>query len=1484
MSEVEGKLREYLKRATIELHEARQALRALTEKHHEPVAIVAMSCRYPGGVDTPEALWHLVERGGDAIGPVPAGRGWVLEDLYHPDPDHAGATYVTQGGFLDDVAGFDAGFFGCSPREALAMDPQQRILLEVVWELIERAGIDPHALRGSQTGVFIGSSGQDYTALMHSPPAELGGYLLTGVAASVLSGRLAYSFGWQGPAVTLDTACSSSLVSLHLAMQSLRRDECSLAVAGGVMVLATPAGFVEFSRNRGLSPDGRCRSFAAAANGTGWSEGAGVVLLERLGDARRNGHPVLAVVRGSAINQDGASNGLTAPSGPAQERVIRAALADAGLAPAQIDAVEAHGTATPIGDPIEARALLASYGRDRDRPLWLGSIKSNIGHSAAAAGVAGVIKLVMAMRHGVLPATLHVDQPTPEVDWSRGRVELLTAAQPWPKANRARAAAISAFGVSGTNAHVLLQDAPEPPEPPAPHTATAAGAAPLLGPEAPTAWLISAHGSAARSAAAARLAAHAGSDREHGPGEVAWSLIASRAQLPHRAVVVGTTSSELVDGLSAVAAGRAAPGVTQGIAAPGAPRIAFVFPGAGPQWAGMGTELARSSPRFAAELAATTEALAAHVDWSLPELLAGRGPDLSRDDVAQPALWAIMVALARTWRAAGVQPTAVLGHSGGEIAAATVAGILPLAEGARLVVQRSRVVAPMIGRGAMATLSLPVAEVEARLGRFGGRLVVAVITSPRSVAVAGDADAIDELLAECERTQIRARRVPAGYASHSPHVDAIRADFFAAVGQVDPQPGDVAFYSSVTAGRLAGSALDAGYWYRNLRQPVRFADATRALFADGITVFVETSPHPVLGIGVAETAEDAGRGGAVSAVATLRRDDAGLARLLTALAELHVLGGPVDWRAVLPPARPIDLPTYPFQHRRFWPARVELARSDAGDASAWRYHVRWKPVPDTRTPTLTGRWHVVAPAGSDEHPLVQGVQAALADHGAAVTISSTAPDAGAGEPAGILSLLALDDTPHAEHPGLARGLVQTLDLVRALDRGGARAPLWLASVGAVVAADGDRIDDPARARLWGIGRSIALEMPPLWGGLVDLPERLDQDARTTLARALAGTGGEDQVAIRGGRLLASRLARTPRAAASVTPSGAALVIGAAGPTGVPVARWLLGHGADHVILVGGTEEARAELGNRVTLATCDLADAGALAGLVERHAVRTIIHAAGLIEESSIDKLALDRLDRVLRAHAEPARAAHRASAQPGGPVLVLFSSIAATFGGLGQAAYAAANAELEALAQHRRDLGLPAVAVAWGLWAGSEATDVARSGVSPMAPWRALDELAAAIGEAGSRGVGSFGGPAAAVVIADLDWARFGPRYSEARHRPIVADLIPAADPLEPDRSLAPEDLTRLGPEAAEAALLALVTGYVAVALGRDPADLAADHNFTEVGLDSLRALELRNRLSHAIGRRLSVTVALEHPTPRSLASFLLEILTTAPHQETHS
>ncbi|MFF4528964.1 SDR family NAD(P)-dependent oxidoreductase [Streptomyces sp. NPDC001407] len=864
----------------------RRPARTTTARTDEPIAIVGMACRYPGDVTSPDQLWQLVTDGTDAITDFPANRGWDTDRIYDPTGERPDTTYVRRGGFLHDAGEFDAGFFGISPREALLMDPQQRLLLEGSWEALESAGIDPGALKGSRTGVFAGVMYHDYFGSFGS--------------GSIVSGRVAYTLGLEGPTLSIDTACSSSLVALHLAVQSLRQGESSLALVGGVAVMATPDTFVEFSRQGALAADARCRAFATSAGGTVWGEGVGVLVVERLSDARRNGHQVLAVVRGTAVNQDGASNGLTAPNGPSQQRVIQQALENAGLTAADVDAVEAHGTGTTLGDPIEAQALLATYGQDRPegKPLWLGSLKSNIGHTQAAAGVAGVIKMVQAMRHGVLPKTLHVDEPSDQVDWTAGSVELLTEAREWPEAGRPRRAGISSFGISGTNAHTIIEQAPATP---APAPAAPGGAVP---------WLLSAKTRAALPDQAARLLAHLDAHPELDPADIGFSLATARAHFGYRAAITGTDRTALRDALAALADGTTAPGLTEGIAT-GTARPVFVFPGQGSQWQGMATELLDTSPVFAAAMAECAAACAPFVDWDpLTEL---RGT-LDRVDVVQPLLWAVMVSLAKTWSAYGVRPAAVIGHSQGEIAAACVAGALSLEDGARIVTLRSKAIAEdLSGGGGMMSVARSADEITERLAAWEGRLSLAAVNGTGSVVVSGDTDALDLLQGRLKDEGIRVKRLPVDYASHSAQVETIRERLLADLADVRPRPSDVPFYSTVTGEAIDTTELGAAYWYTNLRGTVLFEQATRTAVGKGHGVFIESSPHPVLTVGIQETDDG------VTAIGSLRRDDGGRDRLVAALGEAHAHGVRVDWTALFDgPRTRVDLPAYAFQHERFW--------------------------------------------------------------------------------------------------------------------------------------------------------------------------------------------------------------------------------------------------------------------------------------------------------------------------------------------------------------------------------------------------------------------------------------------------------------------------------------------------------------------------------------------------------------------------------------
>ncbi|MDH6244450.1 type I polyketide synthase [Mycobacterium sp. OTB74] len=969
MSGIHDELGKALSKSQAENQRLQQENREYLALTTEPLAVVGMACRYPGGVDSPEALWQMVADGRDVVCDFPSDRGWDLAGLFDPDPDAIGKSYTRHGGFLPDVADFDAAFFGIAPSEALTMDPQQRLLLEVGWEAFERAGIDPLTLHGSATGVFAGIFHGTYGG-QGRVPADLEKYGLRGSTLSVASGRVSYTLGLEGPAVSVDTACSSSLVALHLAAQSLRSRECDRALVCGVTVMATPAMFVEFSRQRGLAADGRCKVYGAS-DGTSFSEGVGALVLERLSDAQRSGHPVLAVVRGSALNQDGASDGLATPHGPAQERLIQAALANSRLTAADVDLVEGHGTGTTLGDPIEAQAILATYGQDRpaDRPVWLGSVKSNFGHASAAAGIAGVIKVVQAMRHEVMPKTLHVDAPTSEVDWSTGAVSLLTEPRPWPSGDRPRRAGVSGFGIGGTNAHVILEEAP------APESVDASGDSATSA----VPWVLSARSADALAGQAQRLLTHLEAHPDLAVADVGWSLVSTRSLFDQRAVVVGNDREQLMAGLAGLAAGEPGANVVVG-RAEAAGKTVFVFPGQGSQWVGMGAQLLDASTVFADHMQRCDKALSEYVEWSLIDVIRGvlGSPGLDRVDVVQPVLWAVMVSLAELWRSLGVVPDAVIGHSQGEIAAAYVAGGLSLEDAARVVAQRSQLLVQLSGGGGMVSLACGLPRAQELVAEYADRLSIAAVNGVSAVVVSGEVAAVDELVQRCEATDVRARRIDVDYASHSAQVDAIHDSLSEALAGIEPRSSSVAFFSTVSGELMDTSGLNADYWYQSIRQTVQFERAVRSAYDAGHRVFIESSPHPVLIAGIEETCDTLSDLNTAPAVVipSLGRDDGGLDRFWLSVGRAHVAGVPVDWQAALEGGRQVELPTYAFQHQRFWLSQLGAGDGDLGSIGlVGAEHALLSAVvarPDSGGVVLTGRLSTVAQPWLTDHA-VSGV-------------------------------------------------------------------------------------------------------------------------------------------------------------------------------------------------------------------------------------------------------------------------------------------------------------------------------------------------------------------------------------------------------------------------------------------------------------------------------------------------------------------------------
>ncbi|MEU7755022.1 type I polyketide synthase [Micromonospora sp. NPDC049171] len=1643
---------------------------AVAKVSDEPVAIVGMACRFPGGVGSPEELWRLVTEEIDAVGEFPVNRGWDVESLYDPDPDHAGTSITRQGGFLYDADRFDAEFFGMSPREATATDPQQRLLLETTWALFEDAGIDPATLRGSNTGVFTGAMYDDYAAGRRSAPPEFEGFLLTGNLSSVVSGRVAYTFGFEGPAVTVDTACSSSLVALHFGVSALGRGECDLAVVGGVTVMSSPNTFVEFSRQRGLAVDGRCRSFADGAGGTGWAEGVGLLLVQRLSDAVATGRRVLAVVRGSAVNQDGASNGLTAPSAPAQERVIGRALAAAGLSVADVDVVEGHGTGTRLGDPIEVGALQATYGRSRDG-VWLGSLKSNIGHAQAAAGVGGVIKMVQAMRYGVMPRSLHSETPSSEVDWDAGGVRLLSRARSWPVEDRPRRAAVSSFGISGTNAHVILEQGPvvEP-------------VARRRSPVVP--WVFSARDEPGLRRQLARLSEHLTRYPDTDPVDVGYTL-ATRPLLEYRAAVVG---DDPLAGLDALATGTPHPAVlpARAVRDTGA-RTAFLFTGQGSQRLDMGRELHETSSEFARAFDEICDLLDPHLPRPMRQVLwaePGSADSALLDQTAytQAALFAVEVALYRLVEHHGVRPDYLLGHSIGEVSAAHVAGLWDLPGACAVVAARGRLMQAAREGGVMIAARASEEQVRADVRRLGldEALAVAAVNGPQATVVSGDAPAADRLAAWWDEQGVARRLLTVSHAFHSPHMDVVLDDFLAALAKVDFHQPRIPIVSNLT-GELADpdELREPGYWVRHIRETVRFFDGVRQLDALGVGRYLEIGPGGTLAA-LVQQCLPAGRDATCAALLPPGRPEPhGIAAGLT---QLRLHGATWDPAAVFPGGRHTDLPTYSFKADRYWlpapPAdtdggfghpllhtgtelagrhgmvftgsaaatgwladhrvgdavlipgtavlemllragretgcprvadltvtaplvvpddgtlrlQVLIAAPDdrgnraaevharAGEQDEWASHatatlapgeddepavdaIEWPPA--ATEVDLAGAYERLAGHGYRYGPAFQGLRRvwtagddlyaeveqeddagfllhpALLDAGLhallpgvaaddrpavvpfswagvrlyrtgarklRVRLTRTGPDTVAvaaadefGTPvlraealslrplAGAMPhdpLLTVSWVPAASEPGTTVDVYEVTgtdpgDVVRDTLH---RVRRWLADESTAerrLAVVTRRAAGPVHAGVWGLIRTAQTEHP---GRFVLLD--VDHDDPVS-PPALPTT--EQQFAVRDGQLLVPRLVRatgTPGAAPDWA-AGTVLLTGATGTLGRILARHLVTrHGARDLLLLSrrgetapGAAELRDELtaaGARVTFAACDVTDRAALAAVLAVHPVRAVVHAAGVVADGVLTGLTDEQVNRVLAAKIDAARNLHELTRERELEAFVLYSSVAGLFGTAGQAAYAAGNTYLDALAAARHAAGLPGTSLAWGLWAqtselsghlgDADRQRLARLGLRPVATEAAMVMFDAAT--AGTE-------PLYALTGLDLAAVR-----ATGAVPPLLRALMPAASS-HPAGTGEPA-AARLGAlPAAERrpALLRLVRGQAAAVLGyADQQALAEDRVLQEFGLDSLTAVELRNRIGAAIGTQLPAGVVFDHPSVGALAAYLDRIVAPDP------
>jgi acyl transferase domain-containing protein len=1533
--------RALLKQAYLSLEKLKERVDVLERERSEPIAVVGVGCRFPGGADSPQAFWKLLREGTDAICEVPRDR-WDIDEYFDADPDVPDKMYTRWGGFLGSVDGFDPPFFGIAPREAMAMDPQQRLLLEVAWEALENAGVRPDGLAGSATGVFLGISTSDYSHMLAAAGAATTDlYAGTGNSFSIASGRLSYVLGLQGPSLSVDTACSASLVAAHLAVESLRRRECELALVAGVNLMLSPALTVITCKGRMLSFDGRCKTFDAAADGYVRGEGCGVVVLKRLSDAMAAGDRVLAVIRGSATNQDGRSSGLTAPNGMAQEALLAAALKNAGVAPSQVGYVEAHGTGTALGDPIEMRALAAvmGQGRPHERPLLVGAVKTNIGHLEAAAGMASLIKVVLSLQHREIPPHLHFKNPSPHIAWSEIPVRVATTLQPWPDQDGRPIAGVSSFGFSGTNAHIILE---------APPAAAAKG----TGPERPLHVLAFSGRSEEALVALAKQYAEFG-EAEESPGQtladVAFTASARRAQFRHRMAVTGRTIQEVTSRLRRSLGERSPiPGVVRGVAPErGAPKVAFLFTGQGSQYVGMGRLLYETQPTFRRTLDRCDELLSPHLGQSLISMLHGNDADaavrearLAETGATQPALFAIEYSLATLWMSWGVKPLAVMGHSLGEYVAACVAGVFSLEDAITLVATRARLMQAQPAGGRMAAVFEEESKVRRAMAPFERTVSIAAVNGRDNVVISGLGTDVTELLDRLGTEGITFKPLTVSHAFHSPLMAPVLDEFEESAARITFKPPRVRLISNATGRPAEAEEITRpAYWRRHITQPVLFAASVEWLHAQGFRTFLEIGPHSTLAGMAARCipADDS------VWLPSLRKGGDDWEQLLAAACALYVGGVDLDWEGFDRDysRTPVALPTYPFERQRYWmsgarPAAPrsghEIATEPESSAADLLYQVEWTltEAPSAGEIEAAAGWIVFADrtgtgqalaaalkrdgrrcltvrAGSEYKRVGDEatIDPANRDHFDAL-LAETSADGGWGS---IVYLWALDangtDTaPDAISAEQARTCGGVLHLVQALAVGG-RTPasrLWLATRGSQPVGD-TAPSSVFQAPVWGLGRVVMLEQPQLTCRLIDLDPANGADTAALLGELLSGDA-ETQVAYRGDDRYVPRLVRAPRpqrqneSTPTIDPGGAYLITGGCGGVGFTVAEWLIGQGARHLVLMGrsgahgevAARIARFEAeGVGITIARGDVGNEADLRRTLAEikssgRSLRGVVHAAGVLDDGVLTELDVSRFQRVLAPKVLGGSLLDALTREEPLDFFVVFSSTASVLGSAGQGSYAAANAFLDALAHQRRGSGRPGLSVNWGAWS--------QVGMAARLRSRERGRLAE-LGVQGltpARGIEALadllGRSATQAFVLSVNWDRLLSAYPEGTLPPLLKELASQSQGRRTADGQAPGtlgyQLRQTAPAERHELLLQFIHASVARIVGLPMEAIGQDVAFGTLGFDSLMAVELRNALAHAMGRSVQASVILEHPTVDGLTTRLLRDLEVAAAEQT--